>query len=74
LAAQAAVLGIALVGLAAMLERNWGRRSAPVALRGSSSSIVSRSSTHSYPRAGTPAGVSTQTAALAVDLGTEAKT
>jgi hypothetical protein len=74
LAAQAAVLGAALVGLAVVLERNWGRRSVPVALRGSSSSIVSRSSTHSFPRGGTPAGLSTQTAALAVDLGSEAKT
>ncbi|HWB14032.1 MAG TPA: hypothetical protein VG826_32700 [Pirellulales bacterium] len=74
LAAQAAVWGGALVGLAAVLEQRWRRRSAPVPLRNSPSSIVSRSSTHSYPRAGAPAGLSTQTAALAIDLGTEAKT
>jgi hypothetical protein len=73
LSAQAAAWGGALVALAAALEQRRRRRSAPVPLRNSPSSIVSRSSTHSYPRAGTPAGLSTQTAALAIDLGTEAK-
>ncbi|HEV3021542.1 MAG TPA: hypothetical protein VGX76_03720, partial [Pirellulales bacterium] len=74
LATQAAAWGGILVGLAAALEHRWRRHSAPIPVRNSPSSIVSRSSTHSYPRVGGPAGLSTQTAQLAIDLGTEAKT
>lgn len=72
LAAQAAVVGAALVALAVVLERKLGRRR-QVVLRGGSSSIVARSSTHTHPHipGGSPA--STQTAALALEMGAQAE-
>jgi hypothetical protein len=73
LATQAAVIGAALVVLAIVLERRLGRRPSQVASRRSSSSIVSRHSTHSHPRVVVPTGASTQTAALAVELGADAE-
>jgi hypothetical protein len=66
---QAAVVGAALTLLAALLERNVSRRRRrEVLMRGASSSIVSRGSTRVPQRAGAPAPVSTETAAIAVEL------
>ena len=66
---QAAVVGAALTLLAALLERNVSRRRRrEVLMRGASSSIVSRGSTRTPQRAGAPAPVSTETAAIAVEL------
>lgn len=73
LAAQGAVVGAILVALAAALERRLAPRPIPPVLRGSSSSIVGRGSTHSHVRAGSPANLSTQTAALAVQMGADSK-
>lgn len=66
---QAALVGGALACLAALLERNVSRRRRREALiRGSSSSIVARSSTRTHARLNAPAPMSTETAAVAIEL------
>jgi hypothetical protein len=66
---QAALVGGALACLAALLERNVARRRRREALiRGSSSSIVARSSTRTHARLNAPAPMSTETAAVAIEL------
>ena len=66
---QAALVGGVLACLAALLERNVARRRRREALiRGSSSSIVARSSTRTHARLNAPAPVSTETAAVAIEL------
>ncbi|HVA44746.1 MAG TPA: hypothetical protein VNH11_00010 [Pirellulales bacterium] len=72
LALQSAVVGMVLVMMAAALERALGRRPAPSVLRSGPSSIVSRGSTHTHARPASPVA-STQTAALAVEVGAESK-
>jgi hypothetical protein len=72
LAVQAAAIGVVLVLLAGVLERRSTGRRLPLVPSGSSSIV--RSSTHTHPRAAAPpVPASTQTAALAVELGAEAK-
>ena len=67
---QAAAVGALLTLVAGILERNVSRRRRrEVLIRGGSSSIVNRSSTRALPRpTAAPAPVSTETAAVAVEL------
>jgi hypothetical protein len=67
---QAALAGALLTGLAGLLQRNVSRRRRRETLiRGGSSSIVHRNSTRTHPRhTAAPAPVSTETAAVAVEL------
>ncbi|HVX15089.1 MAG TPA: hypothetical protein VHC22_28110 [Pirellulales bacterium] len=73
LAVQSAVIGLLLIGLAAMLERRWGQRRQQVVFRSGPSSIVGRSSTFTHPRTALSAPTSTQTAAVVMEMGSEAK-
>ncbi|HEV3003997.1 MAG TPA: hypothetical protein VGX78_06020 [Pirellulales bacterium] len=67
--AQAAALGLMLVLVAGLLKRGTTDHRSRLSLRGASSSIVGRGSTHSHPRLPVPApGVSTSTAAVAVEV------
>jgi hypothetical protein len=69
IALQGAVLGLALVVVAGLLKRGSTPPRSRMSLRGASSSIVGRGSTHSHPRLPVAAlGVSTATAAVAVDM------
>lgn len=67
---QAALLGGALTLLAALLERNVSRRRRRETLmRGGSSSIIARNSSRAQPRlSASSAPVSTETAAVAIEL------
>jgi hypothetical protein len=69
---QAAVAGAVLTLVAGLLERNVSRRRRrEVLIRGGSSSIVNRNSTRPPPRSpAAPAPISTETAAVAVELST----
>lgn len=67
LALQSAAVGLLLIAIASVLERSLGRRPARGGYRSGPSSIVSRNSTHTHPRA-VPPVASTQSAALVGEI------